>query len=323
MDSLDQQQNSQLFQAFARCARGESTDILAHIEKSNVSVTVEGTLTIAHSYYLKENGNGQFVTTELAEFMAEQIVNYAIPRQRIAEAHEQYTKNKDSGLSVRLANEARELFLNSKTSGEAGELLLFLFAERIFKFPQLMTKMSLKTSGEMHYHGADGVFAELRDDGGLNLYWGEAKLHKSVSSAIKGAFSSLAPYLAESRNRTSKRSQDLFLLKSNLDLDDQILTNKIKLFFERNSDQGRAVKYCGFSIVGYDSKIYEDAVTKTLDIATRATNDLAKQLPKIKKSIFTNDIIEFNIHIICLPFKSVQEFRDEFAKKIGILNDTR
>ncbi|WP_223252149.1 Hachiman antiphage defense system protein HamA [Paracoccus mutanolyticus] len=47
------------------------------------------------------------------------------------------------------------MFTDLKSSGEGGELLLYLLTERFLGLPQILCKMSLKTSA--HYHGADGV----------------------------------------------------------------------------------------------------------------------------------------------------------------------
>ena len=190
MDASDYQITEPLMQALARCARGERSDLLSCLECSEQNVEVGTTHTLAHSYFLKTNGNGQLVINELATFLVEQIIDYALPREKIQEAQRQFERDGTSSLFSRIHNEARRLFVSSENSGEAGELLLFSFAERVFDFPQLLSKMSLKTSSEMHYHGADGVFAQGRSDGGLNLYWGEAKIR---SHFIRPAPSCLPP----------------------------------------------------------------------------------------------------------------------------------
>ena len=201
------------------------------------------------------------VIAELACFLAEQIIDYAISPQKIKEAYEQFEKTGSSYILVRLEKEAKRLLVSSETSGEAGEILLYSFAKHVLQFPQLMSKMSLKTSGEMHYHGADGVFVEGRDGGGLNLYWGEAKIHADVNSAINGAILSLAPFLTDPRSSTSKRSQDLFLLNRHLDLGDSELVERLKPFFLSDTNESRSIRYCGLALVGFNSDVYRDAAT--------------------------------------------------------------
>ena len=318
MDSTSYTNSRPLAEALARCARGESSKLLSHIECSRADVAICGTTTVAHSYYLKSNGNDQVVTAELACFLAEQIIDYAIPRQKIIDAHEEMTRTGASDVFVKLQKEAKQLFVSSKTSGEAGELLLYSFAEHVFRFPQLLSKMSLKTSGEMHYHGADGVFASARNDDSLDLYWGEAKIHANVSSAIREAFRSLAPYLIESRANTSKRSRDLFLVNENLDLGDTDFTEHIKSFFLPNTEQSRAIRYCGLALVGFDSAVYHDMATVGKSVDT----EFRLNLKKIQNAVSVNFLENFEIHIICLPFTSVDEFRKFFASELGLSDAT-
>lgn len=305
-----------LKEALARCARGDRSELISYLECSEENIQVGTTGTLAHSYFLKTNGNGQLVINELATFLIEQIIDYALPREKIQEAQRQLEQDGTSGLFSRIHNKARRLFVSSENSGEAGELLLFSFAERIFRFPQLLSKMSLKTSDEMHYHGADGVFAQCRNDGGLNLYWGEAKIHSNVSSAINEAFKSLAPFLNEPRADGAKRSQDLFLINSHLDLGDANLTERIKLFFKSHTDEGRSIKYCGFALVGFDSASYQDKD----NIAQSVKEEFQCLVKAIDTRITTHELTQFDIHIICLPFKSAEEFRSAFANELGLSN---
>lgn len=316
MDASDYHTIEPLKEALDRCARGERSELLSCLECSEENIKVGKTGTLAHSYFLKTNGNGQLVINELATFLAEQFIDYALPREKIQEAQRQLEQDGTSGLFSRIHNEARRLFASSENSGEAGELLLFSFAERIFRFPQLLSKMSLKTSDEMHYHGADGVFAQCRNDGGLNIYWGEAKIHKSVTSAINEAFKSLAPFLLERRASSTTRSQDLFLINSHLDLGDANVTERIKLFFKPHTDESRSIKYCGFALVGFDPESYQDKDK----IAQSVKKEFQSLVKGMDTRITTHELTQFDIHIICLPFNSVKEFRSAFANELGLSN---
>ena len=41
--------------------------------------------------------------------------------------------------------------------------------------------MDLKTDTAVHYHGADGVYARVTDDGIIKLFWGESKVYGEVT----------------------------------------------------------------------------------------------------------------------------------------------
>lgn len=46
--------------------------------------------------------------------------------------------------------------------------------------------MNFKTSGKMHFHGADGIHIGLTEDNSkLALYYSEVKVYKDVDTAIK------------------------------------------------------------------------------------------------------------------------------------------
>ena len=81
-------------------------------------------------------------------------------------------------------------------TGEGGEILLYILTQDILKLPQLISKMSLKTSAKMHYQGADGVhFRYNRTTGNLELYWAEAKMYQNLNAALTNCFDSLKGFL--------------------------------------------------------------------------------------------------------------------------------
>ena len=58
-------------------------------------------------------------------------------------------------------------------------MLLFMLAERFLKLPQILCKMALKTDSRLHYHGADGVYAGVTQEGVLKLYWGSRRFTRT------------------------------------------------------------------------------------------------------------------------------------------------
>lgn len=85
-------------------------------------------------------------------------------------------------------------------TGEGGEILLYILTQDILKLPQLISKMSLKTSAKMHYQGADGVhFRYNRTTGNLELYWAEAKMYQNLNAALTNCFDSLKGFYRSER----------------------------------------------------------------------------------------------------------------------------
>src|SRR4051812_3915153 len=94
-------------------------------------------------------------------------------------------------------------------TGEGGEMLLFLLAERFLGLPHVLCKMDLKTDSRVHYHGADGVYADVADDGHIKLYWGESKMYADAKTAIKACLKSLAPFILEDEHEKATRARDI------------------------------------------------------------------------------------------------------------------
>jgi hypothetical protein len=165
--------------------RAEPGRLDAYISAVEQEVKIENTKAIAHCYVVQIDGNGRPRVADFIQRLCEHIVDYAIPRSKIAEAHAELQRTGSSHKWGRLAREAKNLFVDLANTGEGGELILFVFAEYLFSLPQIICKMHLKTSEQMHYHGTDGVHAGVDPDSGmLSLYWGESKMHKTPDGAI-------------------------------------------------------------------------------------------------------------------------------------------
>ena len=148
-----------------------------------------------HCHCLTVDGNGRVQPNRLAEFMRNAVADYAIPRTKLAAAKARDTKYNSTEAVTELVERAKRSFTDLAKTGEGGEMLLFLLAERFLRLPQILCKMDLKTDTRLHYHGADGVYAGVTPEGLLKLYWGESKIYKDAGAAIRDCLASLAPFL--------------------------------------------------------------------------------------------------------------------------------
>ena len=135
-------------------------------------------------HWLTLDGNGRDRTAALAQHLYFKIADYCTPRSRILEARARDDREGGNVQMMMLQEEARRLFIDSDTSGEGGELLLYFLLEAELGLPQVLCKMPLKTNSKMPIHGVDGVHAGLLKNGGLAVYWGESKLYADVQSAM-------------------------------------------------------------------------------------------------------------------------------------------
>jgi hypothetical protein len=306
-----------LAKSLAKLARGDPGTLESYLETVEVGVAVEGTMTRAHCYFLAVDGNGQVRTDDFIERICEHLVDFAIPRTKIREASDYLANTGSSQKWIRLANEARTLFTDLAITGEGGELILFVLAEHVFGLPQIICKMSLKTSGQVHYHGCDGVHAGIDKDGMLSLYWGESKMYADPAAAISNCVASLAVYL---KGDAVQNKRDVQLLRSYMDLNDPQLEQAIRTYLDPDHPSFNKVKYCGLAFVGFNSAHYppenERAVTEKIAAAMKQAvvgwrHHMAGQITAL-------NVEQFDIHFVCLPFPSVQAFRDHFLQKLGV-----
>jgi hypothetical protein len=310
-----------LARAFDRIVRDESPKLLNYLTTLETDFTIGQTKARSHCYALALDGMDQPATGLLVDTVCSFIVEYAIPRSRIANAIQELKASANSSPIVTLHNEARELFTHLKQSGEGGELLLYCFAEMVLGYPQVLAKMYLKTAGDVHYHGADGVHASADPETGkLTLWWGESKLHKSVTGATTQCLKSLAPFLIESQSDQDKRSRDLQLLRQFVDLNDPKLEAAIKAYLDRSSGLYKQVQFGGLGLVGFDHDCYpphpKKADADAIAAAIAATSDGWKK--HLEKRIAKHQLDEIDIHLFFLPFPSVDDFRTRVLKTVGV-----
>lgn len=310
--------------ALRRCLRGASANIDTHLVCLQRDIQVGKTKTKLHCYFLPVDANGRIRMKPLAEFLRDQIVDYAIPRRTIQEALDEVNESKSMAPLSHLHERAKSLFVHLSNTGEGGELLLFAIAEALFNITQIICKMSLKSSTSMHYHGADGVYAEARNDGGLNLYWGESKIYNDATAAIRNCLESLAPFLREPEGEDATRNQDILLINEFANFTDERLVQMLKQFLDKNNKASLAVKHCGFALSAFDCTCYpgDDIKGKADEIAKSISAQLTSWVKATDNRVCHEKLERFDIHFICIPMPSAQDFRSYFLKLLGATDDT-
>lgn len=231
---------------------GDSTKFDALIETVQTSVSIGSTSATCHFHCICLDGNGRPKTGVLIDYLISCLVDYAIPRKRISEALEHSKTNNSFEMGASLVSEAKGLFTREKTTGEGGELILYLFAEKLLKLPQLACKMNLKTSTAMHVHGADGLHVGVDEDKNkLCLYWGESKFHASVNNAISKCMKSIAPLLNSTSEAGSAGHRDIQILQQYLNVDNPELEIVLKNYLNPDHKNFNSVEFRGLCVVGF------------------------------------------------------------------------
>ena len=153
--------------------------------------------------------------------MRNTVADYAISRSQLTKAKARDHKYNSTEAVAALVEQASRSFTDLAKTGEGGEMLLFLLAERFLKLPQILCKMDLKTDSRMHYHGADGVYAGVTAEGCSSSTGANSKIYKNAASAIQDCLASLAPFLVEPEHEGAERERDLILLSDKAELSNQ------------------------------------------------------------------------------------------------------
>lgn len=277
---------------------------------------IPGTRVNYRVHWLASDGNNRDRTNDLAKHLYYRIADYCTPRSRIAEARARDARDGGHVQIMTLQEEARRLFIDSDTSGEGGELLLYFLLEAELNLPQVLCKMPLKTSSKMPIHGVDGVHAGLRANGGLAVYWGESKLYTDVAGAMTDCFKSIAPFLLDDGSGAAHR--DLVLVREGLDTGDRELTLKLVQFFTDDAPERTKLEVRGACLVGFTHDDHanpfdEDETTLLAEVEERI-NAWAKS---VGTRVVSRQIEDFEIEFFCLPLPSVDRLRKAFNGLVG------
>jgi Cap4 SAVED domain len=306
---------------FKQAIGSKPSTLEVHLDLVERDVEIAGCKVRIHCHCLKVDANGRVSAVRLAEFIRTAVIDYAIPHEARQRAKERDDREGGFAATIELYHRALGMFTDLKTSGEGGEILLYLLAERFLGLPQILCKMSLKTSAQVHYHGADGVYADVDEDGVLNLYWGESKIHSDPTRAIRECLSSLKPFLDEEDGESAQRERDLVLLSERADLGKPELNSSLRRFFDQTDPLVKRKRYRAVALVGFDSADYPAAGGKcgANDIVDASRSALNKWSEKVENRLTIEKLTDCQIEFLCLPLPDAEAFRLAVLASLGLV----
>jgi HamA len=284
-----------------------------HVEHDQ---NIEGVKTVIRFHYVKFDGNGQPMLGALAETLYDYIIHYCIA-----------SRNRDDALtatqSARLTKEARKLFVHPEATeddpdqtGEAGEMLLYFLIESILDAPQVVSKMELKTNKNKEINGSDGIHMKwCKADGVVDVYFGEAKIHQSLSGALGSAFKSISSFHDEGMYK-----HEFLMVTKHFKYADESIKKEVEKLIVRG-EPGSEVRVNHACLIGYNWNEYKQLLEKgSEDIETEFRRILKNDAPRVVKLLNNRfngfDKRHLNFDFFFMPFISVQEFRDAFNKAL-------
>lgn len=308
-----------LQEALAAKARVQPHVLDGLLVTAGEDATGDGVRTTSRVRFVRRDANGHVRTKELARLVADHVVDYCIPRRKIDEARIHADRTGSTSRLAQLDRQARDLFTKSASTGEGGELFLFLLLEQLLGLPQILCKMPLKTNPQVHYHGVDGVHAEGLADGRLAVYWAESKLYANATDGVTDCLQSLTPFIKNADSDAADR--DILLLRDNVDLGDEELTLQLVRYFDERDARSAQVELRGACLVGFNHDDYPDPCSDSTAVGEDAADAIEGWRGHVLKRLKVHDLGDVVIEVFLLPFPSVEDFRRAVAKELGLSAD--
>lgn len=270
-----------------------------------ITAPVRATLRL---HYVRADASGEPVFDKLAWMLVKYITVYC------------FTVQKRRGLDELEHNElfmqARDLFRDTESSGQAGELLIYFLLETVLNAPQALKKMPITTNAKDERKGSDGLHLRWNEkDDLLELIFAESKLWASFSSALGDAFKSIEAFHS---SRNKQHEVNAFTATFTL-LEEDLRRRVISYVDGENIDRTRTVQAC---LIGFDWDEY-----KCLDDGRRAAFVsefdsryrlwAASAVAAITEHLKRCSQKQLTFEFFLLPFRDVAQFRQRFNQALG------
>lgn len=303
---------------FARRLAGTARDHRALLRNLFKAVMLaEDTKRSIRLHVLKSDHNGRPQVNLMVSHICDVVIDYCLPRKQVQQAIDHFHQTSSTQRISALKTEAKKLFTDISNSGEGGELLLFILTESVLGYPQVLSKMSLKTSSRMHVHGLDGIYVSCTGSPALlRLHFGESKLHKDPAKSVREATSSIASMLSDEGFLKSAR-RDYYLLNSYGDLGSQDLENALRAFLDPLDSRYLAPEVCAVLLAGHELENYP-RVVDVESLPTELIDKTGKLVNVLEESAKSKGVDSFHIDLFIVPFPNLQAFRDQLTKELSL-----
>ena len=203
---------------------------------------------------------------------------------------------------------------NTSKTGELGEIALYFLLESYLKAPQIVSKMSLKTTGQKNIHGSDGIHFGIHN-GKKCLFFCESKLDKDRSDAFRLCKKSVVEFYQ------SKRDFEISIIRNHIDIEDPKLRQAIIDFIDPTKEKKDDWLEINACFVGYDwNKFVEIECEKNnFKLHAKLKEYLSTEVNDIKK--YLQERITFpempqRFYFFIIPFKDVTKLRETFLEML-------
>lgn len=258
---------------------------------------------------------------DFLEVLKSHLVQYCFPKHRY--------EGKGPSEICKLAFEGRDKFFNPKStpttparkgrsgasrSGELGEIALYFLLETFLKAPQIVSKMSLKTTGGENIKGSDGIHIGIVD-GKKCVFYCESKLNKVKNTAFTDCIDSVIKF------REDKKDFEISIINNHIDIKEPLLKQAVLDFLNPSKpkeDDWLEIHAC---FVGFNWDEFagiEEEPTND-ELMQRIRKELLKEVISAKK--FLENKLQpssnrLRYYFFVMPFKDIESLRSNFLKSL-------
>lgn len=240
------------------------------------------------------------------------LVYYCFPKARY--------KGKTVDEITDLVFEGRDKFFNAKDSangrkgssrsGELGEIALYFLLESYLKAPQIISKMSLKTTQGENFKGSDGIHLGIQD-GKKCIFYCESKLNKKRDAAFDDCVKSVLDFQGK------KKDFEISIINNHIDVSDPDLRDAIIEFLDPTKAKGDEWLEIHTCFIGFNWDKFGSIETclsndKLMDeLKTQLTAEIAEMKDYLNKKIVYPNIKQ-RFFFFIMPFKDIDMLRTNF-----------
>jgi hypothetical protein len=270
---------------------------------------LKGSPDVTCSFYLVKCTSQEVREKDLADFLVDKIVRYALRREDILRA------GTDPDAHSRNFRKARAKFIQGRPTREAGELLLFLLLESR-GIVQVLNKMALKTNTEMYYHGLDAVHVEVGPI--VTLHLGSSKIKKDLTDGVTDSLKEME----EHATSVKRQDTEINLISSYID-DSKFaeLTPYIQKIVDPYADDRQNFAQAYSMLVCADYEFLQGPYSKPAEKSLEQflSEEFQKQhsglLSKITASVPRYSNVSCKpTHFYMIPFRNVEDFCRLFSE---------
>lgn len=283
----------------------------------------QGNSTTMHLFMPRLNGR-EFDINNIQASLLEVVVDFSLSRSTVR-------KYEDDRRWQQMSKEARQKFRDyTSNTGELGELILYTFLEGHLSAPQILSKMSLKTTSGDYTKQSDGIhFVKDKNSDRYHLIFGEAKMYKDISSGFKDAFQSISIH---QNGKDFEKSLISSQINSEL-MDDEDRKFVADILYPSRSESGIKVSdafgiFIGFEIDDTNGKTmseddYEIWIKSEIEILIKKRiKTIEKYLSgewdfnENKKTYHKKSLMGKNFYVYLMPFTNLKETRKLITKGV-------